>query len=180
MGSCRRWDGATLRVGDGASSCQGAHEGGRGFRAIGVGPPNSSFRGLHLQASYASTSAGHGAAARTYPRIVTLDTGAEPKLVIHPAAAQLIREKGGTLYISVDGAGMEHVHFHPPHWRSDAMTWNELDADGIRVFVDPGIASPDKWLVILHHIPYRHVQALWNGEMLTTGRSGGIFLSEKV
>lgn len=112
---------------------------------------------------------------------MTLDgtPGAEPQLVIHPDAAELIREKGGAVYVSVDGAGMEHVHFQPPHGRDDT-TWNELDAEGIRVFVDPGIEPPDKWLVILHHIPYRHVQALWNGEMLTTGRSGVIFRSEEV
>jgi hypothetical protein len=41
-------------------------------------------------------------------------------------------------------------------------------------------ASPEKWLVILHHIPYRHIQALWNGEMLEIGYSGTVYRSEKV
>ena len=105
---------------------------------------------------------------------------AQPALVIHPDAADLIREKGGVLYVCADGAGMEHVHFHPPHWRSDVIDWPELDGDGVRVFVDPRIDPPEKWLVVLHHVPYRHVQALWNGETLETGPTGGIYLSEEV
>jgi len=34
--------------------------------------------------------------------------------------------------------------------------------------------------VILHHVPYRHVQALWNGETLTTAGSGRVYMSEEI
>lgn len=114
-------------------------------------------------------------------RAVTTPSRHVPQLEIHPDAAELIREKGGTLYLGADGAGMEHVHFHPPHGRGDVDTWTELTADGIRVLVDPGIEPPDVWLIVLHHLPYRHLQALWNGEELETTWTGGVALrSEEV
>jgi hypothetical protein len=102
--------------------------------------------------------------------------GSDPELLIHPDAVDLIREKGGTVYLGADGAGMEHIHFRPPHGRDDVGGWTELEADGVRVFVDPGIEPPDRWVIILHHLPYRHLQALWNGEELETTWAGGVTL----
>jgi hypothetical protein len=43
--------------------------------------------------------------------------------------------------------------------------WTTLHADGILFCVDATIDPPDKWVVVLHHLPYRHVDALWNGEV---------------
>ena len=103
-----------------------------------------------------------------------------PSLEIHPDAAALVREKGGCVYISVDGAGMEHVHLHPPHSHKQGVDWQELDADGVHVFVDPGIESPSKWVLVLHHVPYRHIQALWDGTEIETSWTGGVFLSQEI
>jgi len=75
---------------------------------------------------------------------------------------------------------MEHVHCHPPHHGEASLEWNEFDVDGVRVFVDPKIDSPEKWVIVLHHLPYRHLQVLWNGEMLEVGRSGEVFLSSEI
>jgi hypothetical protein len=74
----------------------------------------------------------------------------------------LILEKGGKLYIWIDGAGMKHVHPHPP---GHEVAWSELSGSGIEVFVDPGIDPPPTWVIVLHHVPYRHVDALWDGDV---------------
>lgn len=81
---------------------------------------------------------------------------------MHPDAAALIREKGGRVYVWIDGAGMKHVHPHPPH---HIVAWNELPGSDVDLFVDPEIEPPPKWVIVLHHLPYRHIDALWNGEV---------------
>ena len=81
---------------------------------------------------------------------------------IHPDAAEVIREKGGNVYVWADSAGVKHVHPHPPHHE---VEWMTLHADGIDFYVDKSIDPPPKWVVVLHHLPYRHVDALWNGEV---------------
>jgi hypothetical protein len=72
----------------------------------------------------------------------------------------------------IDGAGMKHVHPHPPH---HAVSWSELHAGKVGLFVDASIQPPPKWVIILHHLPYRHIDALWNGEVPRTPLSGPVW-----
>jgi hypothetical protein len=85
-----------------------------------------------------------------------------PRLIIRPEAAALIREHGGCAYVWADSAGMKHGRLRPPRGRS-SQVWTELQADGLRVFVDPGISPPAKWVIVLRHLPHRHIDALYNG-----------------
>jgi hypothetical protein len=88
--------------------------------------------------------------------------GDAPSIEVHPDAAELIREKGGSVYVWADGAGMKHVHPHPPE---HAVAWDNFQVAGISVFIDRTIDPPGKWVVVLHHLPFRHVDALWNGRV---------------
>jgi hypothetical protein len=90
-----------------------------------------------------------------------------PDLEIRANAAARIREQGGVLYVWMDDTGMKHVRHRPPPGRA-AGDWSELEADGLRVFVDPTIDPPRKWVIVLHHFPYGHVDALHNGRVPAT------------
>jgi hypothetical protein len=101
-----------------------------------------------------------------------------PVLEVHADAASEISDQGGRLYVWADGAGMKHVRYHPSEKVAE-IEWMQLTADGIQVFVDPGIRPPAKWVIALRHIPHRHVAALYNG--FVPGASGfGMTVPENI
>jgi hypothetical protein len=65
---------------------------------------------------------------------------------------------------------MKHVHPHPPHHE---VHWTELHGSGIVLFVDPEIDPPSSWVIVLRHLPHRHVDALWDGEVPSLPGIGG-------
>jgi hypothetical protein len=102
---------------------------------------------------------------------MTDDRVALPTIEIDLDAAVEIRGHGGYVYVWADGAGVKHVRYQPPK-DADAKEWTRLDADGVRVFVDQGIQPPEKWVIALRHVPYRHVTALYNGYVPGAGSAG--------
>ncbi|MDQ1382157.1 MAG: hypothetical protein QOJ71_2876 [Actinomycetota bacterium] len=118
------------------------------------------------QASFRIT----GAAQRPILRTVAVPTDETPSIEIHPGAVELIRDQGGCLYIWIDGAGMKHVRHQPPS-RTE-KDWFEFEVEGVRLFVDEAIDPPQKWVVVIHHLPWRHVDALYNGDIPGAGSVG--------
>ena len=95
-----------------------------------------------------------------------------PKIEVHPDAAELIREKGGSVYVWADSAGMKHVHPHAP---GHTIAWDNFQAEGVSIFIDRTIDTPGKWVIVLHHLPFRHVDALWDGKVGMTPVIGSNF-----
>ena len=85
----------------------------------------------------------------------------EPRIIADDDVREFIVEHGGNVYVWADDAGLKHVHLEPP--RHD-VEFESLQGDGFVLHQDPGIAEPpDEWKLILRHIPYKHVDALWEG-----------------
>jgi hypothetical protein len=84
-----------------------------------------------------------------------------PPVEVRPDAAEFIRDEGGCVYVWLDGAEMRHVRRHPPH---HVVNWSEFQTGKVRLFVDPGIPEPSKWVVVLHHLPYPHLDVLPDGK----------------
>ena len=92
------------------------------------------------------------------------EPGETPSIEVRPDAAKLIREKGGRLYVWIDGAGMKHVGQHAPRTAGD-RDWSEYETDGVYLFVDKAIYPPGSWVVVFHRLPRRRVDALYDGSV---------------
>jgi hypothetical protein len=69
-------------------------------------------------------------------------------------------EHGGKLYVWADDAEFGHASPHPP---DSSIEWAEHPADGFTLFQDTSIGEPDWWKLEFHHLPHRHVTAIWDG-----------------
>jgi hypothetical protein len=76
-------------------------------------------------------------------------------------AVAFIAEHGGRLYVYADKAGMKHVKTEPP--RDSSIGFNQIEADGFLLYVEDDIDPPHTWKVKFHHLPYHHVDVLWDG-----------------
>jgi hypothetical protein len=81
--------------------------------------------------------------------------------VADPEAVSFIAERGGRLYVYADAGGLKHVKTHPPDDMS--ITFTEVQADGFLLFVADDIEQPSTWNVKLRHLPFHHVDVLWDG-----------------
>jgi hypothetical protein len=81
--------------------------------------------------------------------------------VADPEALSFIAERGGRLYVYVDAAGLKHVSSQRPH--DDSIRFKQIEADGFLMFVEDDIQEPNTWNVKFHHLPYHHVDVLWDG-----------------
>jgi len=82
-------------------------------------------------------------------------------VVADPEAVSFIAEHGGRLYVYTDSAGLKHVKTEPPDDRS--IRFEEIDADGFVMYVEDDIVRPETRNVKFHHLPYHHVDVLWDG-----------------
>jgi hypothetical protein len=78
-----------------------------------------------------------------------------------PEAIDFIRERGGTVYIWTDSAGMGYVRVRPPR---HPVEFNHLYGDGFELLQDVRIPRPWKWKLVHHWYPVRHLEALYNGQ----------------
>lgn len=82
-------------------------------------------------------------------------------VVADPQAVSFIVEHGGCLYVYADKAGMKHVKTEPPH--DTSIQFEQIEADGFLMYVEDDIEYPRTWNVRFHHLPYHHVDVLWDG-----------------
>ena len=82
-------------------------------------------------------------------------------VVADPEAVSFIAEHGGRLYVYADEAGLKHVKTEPPHEAS--IQFEQIEADGFLMYVGDDIVHPGVWNVKFHHLPYHHVDVLWDG-----------------
>ena len=75
-------------------------------------------------------------------------------------ATEFIVEHGGRLYVWADDAGFGHASPEPP---DGPIQWSEHPAEGFTLFQDTSIGEPDWWKLEFHHLPHRHVTAIWDG-----------------
>lgn len=78
-----------------------------------------------------------------------------------PDAVSFITERGGRLYVYADRAGMKHVRTEPPS--DDSIRFEQIEAKGFVMYVEDDIDPPKTWNVKFYHLPYHHVDVLWDG-----------------
>jgi hypothetical protein len=81
-------------------------------------------------------------------------------VVADPKAVSFIAAHGGRLYIYADAAGLKHVKTEPPHDAS--IRFEEVEAEGFLMYVETDIVRPRVWNVKFHHLPYHHIDVLWD------------------
>jgi hypothetical protein len=81
----------------------------------------------------------------------------EPKVRVSPAAADYIRERGGTLYVWTDTAGLLRSRTKPPSGNI-LLRWVDLAGEGVRLRLAPEIASVPRWRVDLRTFPWKRVE----------------------
>jgi hypothetical protein len=56
---------------------------------------------------------------------------------------------------------MKHVRTEPP--RDSSIRFEQIEADGFLMYVEDDIDRPNTWNVKFHHLPFHHVDVLWDG-----------------
>jgi hypothetical protein len=82
-------------------------------------------------------------------------------VVADPEAVSFITERGGRLYVFVDASDLKHVKTEPPD--DPSIRFEQIEADGFQLFVEADLERPETWNVKFHHVPYQHVDVLWDG-----------------
>lgn len=82
-------------------------------------------------------------------------------VVADPEAVTFIAERGGRLYVYADASGLKHVKTEAPN--DPSIRFEQIDADGFLMYVEDDIEHPETWSVKFHHLPYHHVDVLWDG-----------------
>ena len=88
------------------------------------------------------------------------------KIKASEKAIEFIVEHGGKLYIWADESEFGHASPRPPDAQID---WIEYPEEGFTLFQDSSIGETDWWEIEYHHLPYRHLTAIWDG-----GRFGAV------
>lgn len=76
-----------------------------------------------------------------------------------PQTAAALRDRGGNLYVWLDGASMLHVRATPPQ---SAITFDTIYADGLLVHVDHEIEPPTRWVIERKRLPRLHFEARYD------------------
>jgi hypothetical protein len=79
-----------------------------------------------------------------------------------PEAVSFIAERGGSLYVFADRAGLKHVKTEPPGDHS--IRFKQIDARGFVLYVEDDIYEPITWMIKFRRLPYHHVDVLWDGD----------------
>jgi hypothetical protein len=84
-----------------------------------------------------------------------------PEVQADEAATEFAVEHGGEIYVWASEAGLKHVSEQAPDHQAD---WRRLPGQGFTLLVDDAtIEEPDEWVVVLRHIPHKHLDVLWDG-----------------
>jgi hypothetical protein len=81
-------------------------------------------------------------------------------------ALEFIAEHGGKLYIWADESEIGHASVTAP---DDPIDWVKYADEGLTLYQDSSVGSPDWWRIEFHHLPRPHVTAIWDG-----GRFGAL------
>jgi hypothetical protein len=100
-----------------------------------------------------TTTRANSASSQTSAEIVAV--------VAEPEAVSFIAERGGRLYVYADASSLKHVKTEPPS--DSAIRFKQIEADGFVLYVEDDIAEPEVWNVKFHHLPWPHVDVLWDG-----------------
>jgi hypothetical protein len=82
-------------------------------------------------------------------------------VIADPEAVAFIAERGGRLYVWADAHDLKQVKTEPPDDHS--IQFEQIEADGFELYVAADIAHPKTWDVKFHHVPFHHVDVLWDG-----------------
>jgi hypothetical protein len=82
-------------------------------------------------------------------------------VVADPEAVSYIAEHGGRLYVYSDASGLKHVKTEGPD--DPSIHFDQIEADGFVMCVENDIERPATWNVKFRHLPYHHVDVLWDG-----------------
>jgi hypothetical protein len=93
-------------------------------------------------------------------------------VVADPEAVSFIAERGGRLYVWADDADLKQVHTEPP--AKAQISFDQIEADGFMLFVASDIQKPETWNVRFHHLPWHHVDVLWDGHQPGPVVPGGL------
>jgi hypothetical protein len=72
-------------------------------------------------------------------------------VVADPEAVSFIAEHGGSLYVFADASGLKHVKTEPPD--DPSIRFEQVEAEGLLMYVEDDIEHPDTWNVKFHHLP---------------------------
>jgi hypothetical protein len=85
---------------------------------------------------------------------------ADVRIIAGEDVREFVAEHGGNVFVWADHAGLKHVAVHPP---DHPVEFETFEADGLTLHQDVGIADPTtEWKLVLRHVPYKHVDALWD------------------
>jgi hypothetical protein len=82
-------------------------------------------------------------------------------VVADPEAVSFIAKHGGSLYVYADASGLKHIKTEAPD--DPSIQFKQVAADGFLMYVESDIVHPNVWNVKFHHLPYHHVDVLWDG-----------------
>jgi len=82
-------------------------------------------------------------------------------IVADPQAVSFIADNGGRLYVYADASDLKHVKTAPP--ADAAIRFKQIEADGFTLYVEDDMVEPQTWTVVFHHLPWPHVDVLWEG-----------------
>jgi hypothetical protein len=78
---------------------------------------------------------------------------------IEEEAAEFIREHGGNLYIWVEASGLLQTRMSQP---DHDETWTGKTDHGVVVEVGASASEAERWRIVLHRLPRRHLSVTSN------------------
>jgi hypothetical protein len=82
-------------------------------------------------------------------------------VVADPEAVSFIAAHGGRLYVCGDASGPKCVKAEPPD--DPSVRFEQVAAAGFLMYVEAGIAPPERWTVKFRRVPHDRVEVLWDG-----------------
>jgi hypothetical protein len=82
-------------------------------------------------------------------------------VVADPEAVSFIAAHGGRLYVCGDASGPKCVKAEPPD--DPSVRFEQVAAAGFLMYVEAGIAPPERWTVTFRRVPHDRVEVLWDG-----------------
>jgi hypothetical protein len=84
------------------------------------------------------------------------DDPPEPRIVMNETTAAALRERGGNLYIWLEGAGLPVARTVPPF---EPIDYSTISDDGWVVHIDSSIDQAPGWMIKWKRLPWPHFSA---------------------
>ena len=92
-----------------------------------------------------------------------------PQIEADAHARAFIADNGGNVYVWCDASGLEYTTLTPP---DNPPRWTTIRGDGFTLHVDTTIGTPYQSQFVFHHLPHRHVTAIYNGDIGSLSAAG--------